>query len=96
MKSNYWCDDTTFKEYQTHILQRYEENSTLPEELRIPKIIHFIWLGSNLPSHCDAIIEHCKDLHPNWEIKLWTEESIDEISIFTNQVGYEASTNYGM
>jgi len=43
----------------------------------IPRVIHFIWLTNNpLPSIAQKNIEQWKKFHPNWQIKLWTNESI--------------------
>lgn len=40
----------------------------------IPRIIHQIWIGPNpLPAHCAEYVETWKNLHPNWEHKLWTD-----------------------
>ncbi|KAI9338007.1 nucleotide-diphospho-sugar transferase [Obelidium mucronatum] len=42
---------------------------------QIPKRIHQIWLGdeSKRPKH---FMDHCKELHPDWEYFLWTDETI--------------------
>ncbi|MBY7766023.1 hypothetical protein KW426_15810 [Vibrio fluvialis] len=46
--------------------------------MTISKTIHHIWLGKNemppLYKHC---ISTWSKEHPDWDIKLWTEESID-------------------
>ncbi|KAI9347358.1 nucleotide-diphospho-sugar transferase [Obelidium mucronatum] len=41
----------------------------------IPKKIHQIWLGddSKRPKH---FMDHCKELHPDWEYFLWTDKTI--------------------
>lgn len=41
----------------------------------IPKILHHVWLG---PMQVPELwINSWKDLHPDWEDKVWTEEEID-------------------
>lgn len=44
---------------------------------QIPKKLHQIWLGSELPAHYELLIKKLKELHPNWEYKLWTDKNID-------------------
>lgn len=44
----------------------------------IEKTIHYIWLGNReLPQEYAGYIEGWKKLHPDWEIKKWTEENFD-------------------
>jgi hypothetical protein len=43
---------------------------------QIPRIIHLIWLGSAPPLYVELAIQSWRRYHPDWEIKLWTEESL--------------------
>ncbi|OTG93968.1 glycosyl transferase [Acinetobacter sp. ANC 4654] len=44
----------------------------------IPKIIHYCWFGTKeLPEECQKIINDWKIYCPNWEIKLWNEQSFN-------------------
>ena len=47
----------------------------------IPKIIHQYWNGKNPPK---GLMQHCRDLHPDWEYHLWTPENVGEIPDFLN------------
>lgn len=47
----------------------------------IPKILHFIWVGSPLPAHLQANVTEWRKLHPDWEVRFWTEREIDEIGL---------------
>ena len=50
-------------------------------EQHIPKIMHHIWIGDPMPSHLrDNCVEWSR-LHPDWDMKLWTEAEIDEIGL---------------
>ena len=40
----------------------------------IPKIIHQTWKTSELPNHLQHWHNLVKELHPSWEVKLWTDE----------------------
>lgn len=44
----------------------------------IPKIIHYCWFGTKeIPQDCQSLINNWKIYCPDWEIKLWNEESFD-------------------
>lgn len=64
----------------------YEKN--LPSKVaagqnpRIPKIIHQIWLGPNLPPPYFAEFQaKIKALHPDWEYHLWNEAELEELKL---------------
>ena len=64
----------------------YEKN--LPSKVasgqnpRIPKIIHQIWLGPNLPpAYCAEFQEKLRSLHPDWEYHLWNETDLEELKL---------------
>jgi mannosyltransferase OCH1-like enzyme len=42
----------------------------------IPKKIHFVWLGSELPELHQALIRRCKKLHPGWRVRVWDDEHV--------------------
>jgi mannosyltransferase OCH1-like enzyme len=49
---------------------------------RIPKIIHQIWLGPNLPPPYFAEFQaKIKALHPDWEYHLWSEAELEELKL---------------
>jgi mannosyltransferase OCH1-like enzyme len=58
----------------------------------IPKIIHLIWLGT-LPEHYQKYIDKIRNFHPEWEVKLWNEESIKNWGLMINQDLYNKSDN---
>jgi mannosyltransferase OCH1-like enzyme len=66
-------------------------------ELKIPKIIHQIWLGSPVPeSFVDlqqSWIEH--HVGRDWCYKLWTDEDVAQMQLY-NQEFYDATDNYGV
>lgn len=50
----------------------------------IPKIFHLIWLGGKpLPKKFQKFQETWKFYHPNWNIKVWDESSLDDIPWFS-------------
>lgn len=43
----------------------------------IPRIFHFIWLGGKaLPDKLRDNVRRWHDMHPNWRVRLWTEDDI--------------------
>ena len=47
--------------------------------MAIPRIMHQIWVGTEpMPDEFVAWGERWKELHPEWEHRLWTEETLPE------------------
>lgn len=61
----------------------------------IPKIIHQIWLGGQLPQRFKHFCETWSAVHPDWEYRLWTDKDVDEFGLECVDV-YNKATNYGM
>jgi mannosyltransferase OCH1-like enzyme len=64
------------------------------DEVRIPKVIHHIWLGSPLPEKCRVLRETWIKNHPGWQFVLWTDKEIEQLGL-ENKALYDASTNWG-
>jgi mannosyltransferase OCH1-like enzyme len=60
----------------------------------IPPLIHFIWLGSPLPERCRVIIDTWRHFHPEWTIKIWTEEDLSYFGM-QNKAIFDRAKNYG-
>jgi len=43
----------------------------------IPKIIHYVWVGSPLPHKQRSYIETWRRAHPSYEVVCWNESNID-------------------
>lgn len=58
----------------------YEKNfiNNKDKEIKLPKKIHQIWLGSPFPDKYKAYTDSWKEFHPDWEYHLWTDaEGVD-------------------
>ena len=76
--------------YERHILCL-----TAPEEFpKIPKIIHQIWLGSELPEKFKIFQKTWQELHPEWVYILWTDDMIKDLKIHNREL-FEKAKNYG-
>ena len=60
------------KNYQQFCQQH--RNGIIEPFFSIPKILHFIWLGSSIPLSAQTCIDSWVQLHPNWIIKIWTDQ----------------------
>jgi len=81
-----------------HVCKAHYEDfmkySSVSSEDQIPKILHFIWLGSPLPKRCQDCILTWKELHQDWTINIWTDQDVENFPM-VNAEAYEAATNFG-
>jgi mannosyltransferase OCH1-like enzyme len=61
--------------------RNYLENFAHHTEEKIPKKIHQIWLGSNIPKQYAAWGETWRRFNPDWEYKLWTDADTKDVDI---------------
>jgi inositol phosphorylceramide mannosyltransferase catalytic subunit len=76
---NYWLTRCSKEERKPHI----------------PKIIHQIWLGGEMPEQYKIYAETWKNHHLDWQYKLWTDKDADDIFI-TRRNLFDKATNVGM
>lgn len=92
-KPNYWgCDDVRFVE----LLEKQWDYRCDQCINTIPRIIHFIWLGGDLPQKYQAAVDSWRRFHSSWSIRIWTDACVvGELSgdMLTH---YHNATNYGM
>ncbi len=74
--------------------KNYFTNIAPAHEVKIPKIIHQIWLGSPFPERYKAWQQTWKNKHSDWEYKLWTDNDVKSFKL-TNQSLFDAAKNYG-
>jgi mannosyltransferase OCH1-like enzyme len=86
------CKYSTIKEY-------YEKNHknilniTLNDSNNIPKIIHFIWIGNNIPEKYLEYIETWIRYNPDYYFCLWNDNNIPKL---VNQELFDNANNYAM
>ncbi len=66
-------------------------------ELKIPKIIHQIWLGSEVPEVFKRYMNSWVQQHlgRGWFYKLWTDSDVSKIKL-RNRTFFDATYNYGI
>lgn len=105
-RDNMWVDDNVFLQ---DIVHRYDtwhrsllslsnnaalNSSNSSSQNAIPKILHFIWLGSPLPAKFHRIIDHWRDIHPTWRICMWTDTEVADMTL-ENQEAFLKAGNFG-
>lgn len=63
----------------------------------IPKTLHFVWLGSDLPLHLELLIEKWSEIHHDWEIHIWGDDDVVSIEneMMNSYVYHEKINNFG-
>jgi hypothetical protein len=49
--------------------------------LRIPKIIHQIWIGNGVPAELKPLQKLWQLMHSGWEYHLWTQHNINDLPL---------------
>ncbi len=91
-------DGRAFYDLGKDLYDRHNPSILKPQAtLIIPKIIHQIWIGSDVPECFDVLCQTWKDMHPDWEYNLWTDERVkDELFPLYNQAYYDESESMGV
>ncbi len=76
--------------YNTNFINKKENNNIEG----IPKIIHQIWLGSELPNLYLQFSDTWIEYHPDWEYILWTDKKVKTEKIINYNI-YNKAENYG-
>lgn len=95
MRSNVWVDDATFLTLAQSMNECIFSQSCAITP--IPKIAHFIWLGSNrLPDYAELFIARFRSLHPHWRVIVWDDSAADSFPWAKNKAFFDESSNWGM
>jgi mannosyltransferase OCH1-like enzyme len=78
---------TMYAVYRPDILLR-------SKNIKIPKIIHQIWIGKDVPIEFKQFVETWKKYHPDWEYRLWTQDDIASMQLRNRRL-VEMSRNPG-
>ncbi|MEW7976985.1 MAG: glycosyltransferase [Candidatus Sedimenticola endophacoides] len=73
------------------VAKRYQEHlDSKCDTVKIPKVIHQIWLGSRFPRKYKSWSESIRRQNPDCEYILWDEKRIDEINLL-NRTAFDKS-----
>lgn len=74
----------------------YQDNKNFMgsvKNYKIPKRIHQIWIGPNpLPDFYKILTNTWKQMHPEWEYKLWQNEDLENFEIKNNKEFYATNS----
>lgn len=76
------------------LYEKFRTTLSIGDEYLIPQVIHFIWLGSPLPERCKVCIESWAKIHPDWVIRIWTDDDVEGFEM-VNYVAFKNARNYG-
>lgn len=48
----------------------------MTQDLKIPKMLHFVWLGKPMPEHMQRNVSEWRRLNPDWLTYIWTDKNI--------------------
>jgi mannosyltransferase OCH1-like enzyme len=70
----------------------YENNyiNCVDSVTQIPKKIHQVWLGGELPHKYRIMSESWKRFHPGWGYRLWTDKDIEGFGLKNRELFYKA------
>jgi len=60
----------------------------------IPKKIHQVWLGGDIPAKYDSLIKSWRKTHTDWQYRLWTDADIDSFDMVNRKL-FDCMNNYG-
>jgi inositol phosphorylceramide mannosyltransferase catalytic subunit len=83
-----------FEKTRDLLIKHVVKQPSCKNQLRIPKIIHQIWLGCPFPEKYRAFQASWTAMHPDWKYCLWTEKEIDELNLI-NKKQYDQTRNFG-
>lgn len=43
----------------------------------IPRLLHFVWVGDPIPGQFAEWVSGWRDLHPTWDVRVWSEDDLD-------------------
>lgn len=83
---------TAFRDlYVRNFIQTKDGNKK--NKIKIPKMVHQIWLGSPVPDKYKKLMQSWTNLK-GWEYKLWTDEDVQQFALHNHEL-YENARNYG-
>jgi mannosyltransferase OCH1-like enzyme len=110
MNNNHWPDfeesmhyskayqnERAQKENWNLLKDRYNHHKKItPKEQKIPKIIHQIWIGNELPEQEKKLTTQIKEnLDPSWQYYFWTQNDLHRLSNFKNYKLFNETPNNG-
>lgn len=87
------CSGITSQTLYSFFKTLYERDQIIDLDsscLRIPKIIHQIWIGNGVPKEFELFRKSWLYYHPDWEYRLWTQHDLDQLALCNKELLYNA------
>lgn len=78
------------KKLKKYYERAHFENTPYHDVPQIPKKIHQIWIGGDVPQKFKQWMRTWQEKHPEWEYKLWTDQDIDGFSFLYPETFFRA------
>ena len=75
--------------------QIYNEQCMEDDEI-IPKVFHFIWLGSKLPEWYQKNIDDWKQKNPSFSVRLWDDQAAESLLSGKNLAIFKSTESFGV
>lgn len=85
-------ENRRFKKFLRNLYQENKLKRTKEKRVRIPKVIHQIWLGSPVPEFLKEWMQTWQGWN-GWTYKLWTDEDADNYGLYNKKL-YDSANNY--
>jgi mannosyltransferase OCH1-like enzyme len=93
---NYATKKTSFDRWNFVEQKYYEIKNRAPQKQKIPKILHQIWIGGDIPEREKAFCIQAKNALPSdWTYKLWRDEDVLSLANFTQAEPYNKTPSLG-
>jgi mannosyltransferase OCH1-like enzyme len=83
-KSQNFREDIFKNDPRWKLLEELYNKNYLDDTNRVynlPKKIHQIWFGGNMPEEYQKYADTWRKFNPDWEYKLWTEKDVNDVEI---------------
>ena len=91
--------DMSFAEnnFEWRLLKSKHDNLQIDNSGTIPKVIHFMWIGSDLPKIYKQNINIWKEKNPSFDIMIWDDEKTNKFLSDKSLYGmFKESTSFGV
>ena len=93
--TDYYTEDTPVWDVIKDNYRKFYSDYKEEKVAVIPKNLHMVWLGGDLPARYNRLIESWKRHHPDWNFKIWGDKDAESFGMI-NKVAYDTVPNKGV
>lgn len=61
---------------ETGVVEARKLAATAAGTASLPRKLHFVWLGAEMPALFLALVARWRQLHPGWQVRIWRDEEL--------------------